>query len=298
MRVATLARVTGPVCVREEDLEWQSYPSQIREGIMTKHLRFFDEDRGANLKIASIYAKPPFYSPRHRHTYAQVRYIISGQIDYGKETYSAGDCIFIPESLRYGPMQPSTTSLDETCHFVDMQYSGPAGTEYLDPDRYSDAVAELSKSGTFDKGIYRPHEGQPIDAYEAIHLHLTGSKPEYPPARLQDYVVVHSEAIPWQAHGDGIEVKYIASFFETGPRLSIAKLAKGAVLPGGTSPCQQSRYLVHGSIDWAGDSFDALSLMYYPQGDEYPSTRCLSDSATVVVSQWVNRGHILPAAEL
>ena len=46
------------------------------------------------------------HSPRHRHTFQQVRFLVGGKMKYGREVYEAGDCLYIPEGAYYGPIKP------------------------------------------------------------------------------------------------------------------------------------------------------------------------------------------------
>ena len=111
---------------------------------------------------------------------------------YGKEVYSVGDCLYLPEGAYYGPITPVAVKDGgtENMHFVDIQFEGPSGIPYPDPEAVINAQRALAKRGTFEEGIYTPESGRKRDAYEAILEELTGEPVNYPPSRLDTYVVM------------------------------------------------------------------------------------------------------------
>ena len=90
--------------VREVDLPWVDIG--VRPGYNQRYHGFFNKQRKVAARIGSLYAEPIFHSPRHRHTFQQIRYVMSGKMKYGNETYEKGDCLYIPEGTYYGPVKP------------------------------------------------------------------------------------------------------------------------------------------------------------------------------------------------
>lgn len=284
--------VTQPICVRDSDVDISAYSAKIRRGYEdTKHLRLFDRAHGIGTDIYSFRPGPDFYSPRHSHTSTQVRYILSGTMNYGRETYSAGDCTIIPDSVKYGPLQPGPGDLP---HFVQVVFGGASGVPMLDPDEVSRAQETLAERGRFEGGIYHPNSGQPRDAYEAVAEEVLGERVVYPPARVQNYVVVHTPLLPWVNAKNGVSVKHVAYLFETGPNVKLVRMAAGAVLPAGQASCQQVRIVTEGSVSWDDEDFAALSFMHYPYGSSYPETRSRQDGTTLLVVQWTEPGREVP----
>jgi hypothetical protein len=269
--------------------------STIRQGFRGRELPMYYPDAGIGVQMIVFRPESEFHSPRHSHPHSQVRYIVSGTINYGRDTYSAGDIIIVPDSVKYGPMRPGPGAPPV---FLQTAFTGPSGVPILHPDIIQEAYAEMSHSGTFEKGIYRPNDGRPRDAYLAAQEHVAGGPIETSPAQLNDIIVVHSGLLPWVDHTDGISVKHVAYILGTGPNVKVVRLEAGATLPAGVSRSHQARYLIEGAVDWQEKHYDAISVMFYPSGREYPATRALTQS-TLVVKQWANAGDpVVPFADL
>jgi quercetin dioxygenase-like cupin family protein len=281
--------VDRPQAVRETDLEWVDIG--VRPGYKQKYVGFFDREQDIGVRVGSLYAEPYFHSPRHKHTFQQVRFVVDGAMRYGTDLYGPGDCLYLPEGVPYGPVKPEQTSGNgRQLHFVDMQFQGPSGIPYPHPDDIVRAQRELSETGSFEEGIYTDADGRKHDGYEAIIERLTGRQIEYPAPRLADYVVLRSTAHPWVSLQDvpGVEVKHLAYFFETGPNIKLVRLPAGAELPEGESPAQQVRYVLRGRVEFAGDPYEPISYVYYPPKRAHPALRATEDTELLVV-QWLSR---------
>ena len=124
----------------------------VRPGYNQRYQGFFDKDRRIAARIGSLYAEPYYHSPRHRHTFQQVRYVLSGKMKYGSEVYEKGDCLYIPEGAYYGPVKPVESG--EQLYFADIQFEGPSGIPYPEPEEVVDAQRRLAETGTFAEGVY------------------------------------------------------------------------------------------------------------------------------------------------
>lgn len=283
--------IEGAVGVREADLPWVDIG--VRPGYNQRYKGFFDKQRGIGARLGSLYAEPYYHSPRHRHTFQQVRYVLSGEMKYGKEHYSAGDCLYLPEGAYYGPIKPVDNG--EQLHFADIQFEGPSGIPYPEPDEVVEVQRRMAEEGKFEEGVYTFPNGRKRDAYEAILEVLTGSKVEYPQPRLDSYVVLKTPGIPWVPHEtlEGVEGKHLAYFFETGPNLKMARIAAGAALPSATPVGHRAVFLIDGELTFDGAEFDALSYFVLPSGEEHPQLTAKSD-ATLLMVAWSPQGKRVP----
>ncbi len=272
------------VGVRERDLPWVDIG--VRPGYNQRYQGFFDHERGVSARIGSLYAEPYYHSPRHRHTFQQVRYVHAGKMKYGKHVYDVGDCLYIPEGAYYGPISPVTKGTDEQLHFVDIQFEGPSGIPYPEPDDVVAAQRQLAATGKFEEGIYTFPDGRKRDAYEAILEQLTGERISYPPARLGDYVVMRSGACPYRAHPSlgGVQQKHLGYFFECGPNLKVVHVDAGAGLPGATAHAHRAVFLLHGDCEFGGEHYDALSFFMLPHGEPYAAFVAQSACEFLVVA--------------
>ena len=283
--------VQGAIGVREATLPWVDIG--VRPGYNQRYQGFFDKKRRISARIGSLYAEPYYHSPRHRHTFQQVRYVLSGKMKYGNEVYEPGDCLYIPEGAYYGPVKPVESG--EQLHFADIQFEGPSGIPYPEPEEVVDAQRKLAKTGTFEDGVYTFPNGRKRDAYEAILEQLTGQKIEYPRPRMNSYIVIRSTGIPWLRHADipDVEAKHLAYFFESGPNIKMARLKEGAALPAAAPVGHRAVFLLEGDLSFGGDSFDPLSYFILPSGEEYAPLEAMTD-ATILMIGWNSQGERVP----
>lgn len=281
------------MAVREADLPWVDIG--VRPGYNQRYQGFFDKVRGIGARIGSLYAEPYYHSPRHRHTFQQVRFVLAGHMQYHREEYGVGDCLYIPEGAYYGPVKPVMTADSEKLHFADIQFEGPSGIPYPHPDDVVNAQRALAETGKFEEGVYTFPDGRKRDAYEAILEKLTGRKIEYPKPRLNSYVVMRSHGYPWVPHRTlkGVQQKHLAYFFETGPNIKLAQVAAGASLPAAKPVGHQAVFLVKGRATFDGKEFDTLSYFILPSGDDHPPIAAKEDAEFLFVS-WSSKGEIVP----
>lgn len=283
--------IQGATGVREADLPWVDIA--VRPGYNQRYQGFFDKRRHISARIGSLYAEPYYHSPRHRHTFQQIRYVLSGKMKYGSEVYESGDCLYIPEGAYYGPIKPVETG--EQLHFADLQLEGPSGIPYPDPDEVVSAQRSLAETGTFEEGVYTFANGRKRDAYEAILEQITGERIEYPRSRLNSYVVLRTTGIPWMAHAslNGVQSKDLAYFFATGPNIKMARLKKGTALPDATPVGHRAVFLIDGDLTFDGNSFDTLSYFMLPSGEKHAPLEAASD-ATLLMVAWSSQGERVP----
>lgn len=285
--------LSGPSAVREADLPWVDIG--VRPGYNQRYQGFFDKQRRISARLGSLYAEPYYHSPRHRHTFQQVRFVLSGKMKYGHEVYGPGDCLYIPEGAYYGPVKPVETETGEQLHFADIQFEGPSGIPYPHPDEVVDAQRALAAVGKFEEGVYTFPDGRNRDAYEAILEKVTGERIEYPPPRMNSYTVLKSGGMPWMNHPglDGVQTKHLAYFFETGPNIEMARVTKGSALPSSTPVGHRAVFLLSGLVRFDGKEYDGLSYFMLPSGERHDELRALEDSELLFVG-WSPLGETVP----
>ena len=281
--------------VRESDLPWVDIA--VRPGYKQRYQGFYDAGKKIGLRIGSLYADPYYHSPRHRHTFQQVRFLVAGKMRYGAEIYNPGDCLYIPEGAYYGPIKPvdPREGGSDQMHFVDIQFEGPSGIPYPEPEPVVDAQRELATMGTFEEGIYTYANGRKRDAYEAILEHLTGKPVEYPPSRLDTYVVMHSESYPWLpvAGKDGLAQRHLGYYFECGPNIKMLSIKAGKSLPAHTPNGNLAMFLLKGKLEFDGQTFDPLSYFVCPDGQPCAAVNATED-AEMLALVWTTPGKTVP----
>jgi len=283
------------VGVRESELPWVDIG--VRPGYKQRYQGFFDKSRGIGCRIGSLYADPYYNSPRHRHTFQQVRYFVGGKVKYGHEIYGVGDCLYIPEGAYYGPVLPVGEKDGGTgqMNFVDIQFMGPSGIPYPEPDDVVNAQRALAETGKFEEGIYTFPNGRKRDAYEAILEKLTGQPIKYPEPRLTSYVVMRSSAYPFTAHPtiQGAAQKHLGFFFESGPNIKLMSLQAGTSVAAGKPAGHRAVFLVKGEVEFDGEAYPSLSYFMLPSGEPFSKISATKDAEMLVIG-WAPQGHILP----
>lgn len=285
-----LSGQTFPLAVREADLDWVDIG--VRPGYQQKYQGFFDPENKLAVRVGSLYADPYYHSPRHKHTFQQIRYLVAGTMRYGTEVYLPGDCLYIPEGASYGPVKPRENPApgEGQMHFVDMQFQGPSGIPYPDPDDVVASRMALSEVGVFHEGIYTDAGGKKHDAYEAILARLMGTETiSYPEPIYKDYVVMRSGKFDWLALPGvpGARIKHLGHFSECGPSVKMVSLSPGAVLPAGIPEAHQSRILIEGQVDLDGTAYESFSFMTFPRGQEHGALTATEPSTMLAVS-WLS----------
>ena len=277
--------IAGGTGVREIDLPWVDIG--VRPGYKQRYQGFFDKARGIGARIGSLYADPYYHSPRHRHTFQQVRFLVGGKMKYGREVYEAGDCLYIPEGAYYGPIKPVPVEDggSEQMHFIDIQFEGPSGIPYPDPDEVVTAQRALAQTGKFEEGVYTFPDGRNRDAYEAILEKVTGQPVVYPQPRLTSYVVMRSGAYPWIAHRSipGVSAKHLGYFFETGPNIKLVSIAAGAEIPAGSPQGHRAVFLTEGTASFEGKDYPTTSYFMLPSGERHAPIAAKDDVKLLMV---------------
>jgi hypothetical protein len=258
-------------------------------------ITYFDSARGIGNRVESVRLNPTFVTPRHRHVYDQIRYVVEGELKYGDKRYGVGDFLYFPEATWYGPQEGQHVTL------VDIQFTGPSGIPYLDQDALARARKEMSLVGNFESGMYTDSDGRSQDSYVALTEHITGKPVEYPPARYDDYIVVHSNEFPWvkSSANDGVMVRHLGAFNEVGPDVKMLKISAGAELPAAAISFQQARFIIDGGVEYSGEEYRGISFAYIPPDTEFGVTRANTETTMLVVTwSYVGGPAILSAPSL
>jgi hypothetical protein len=88
-----------------------------------RNAEFEDPRDGRRFRVGySRQQNSNYYSPPHRHTFDQIRFIVSGKVKYGPMRLSGGDVAYFPEGVFYGPTEP----LSEEVTTCTIQTQGPS----------------------------------------------------------------------------------------------------------------------------------------------------------------------------
>ncbi len=178
-----------------------------------------------------------FFSPRHRHSFEQIRFQVEGTLDYDRDGKLAPGMVgYFPEGMAYGPQ---TQNPDEVPKTLVLQCGGASGSGYLSPTESKAATDALLEIGEFKDGVFRRNDGVPgkrnMDGYQAIWEHVHGRPMTFPKARYPQPIMMDPANYDWLPvdGADGVFEKPLGVFTECRTEVEILKLDPGAAYQGG-----------------------------------------------------------------
>ncbi len=222
----------------------------MRDGVLAqKHLLFGEDDSPLNYDLNMGRAgSGGWRTPRHRHNFDQIRYVIKGTLPYGEKQFlHEGWVGYFPESVHYGPQERA-----EGLETMVLQFGGASGGGYLSVARREVANAELNKIGTFKGGkfIYEDENGQTQtrDGSEACFEKATGKTLEFAPPRYTDVIAMNPDAFDWMPEDEGVQVKTLGTFTERGARIGFVRLDPDGVYKAGAKESIEILFLTKGQV--------------------------------------------------
>ena len=223
----------------------------MREGVLAqKHLLFGEDGSPNNYDLNMGRAgEGGWRTPRHRHNFDQVRYIIKGSLPYAEgKVLQEGWVGYFPESVHYGPQDRS-----EGLETLVLQFGGASGFGYLSVAQREATNAVLNEKGRFSKGSYfytdANGEEQRMDGSAACFEHATGRKLEFATPRYEDVIAMNPAAYDWIDQGsEGVPVKWLGSFTERNARIGFVRLDANAVYGAGEHPSIEILFLAKGRV--------------------------------------------------
>src|SRR6266540_584583 len=225
-----------------------------------------DPENGVTYHASHTVSKPGLGSPRHHHSFEQIRFVLSGEHEYGGKRFGAGWLGYFPEGVYYGPQ----AQLTDSSGFV-MQFPGPSGFPFhsrLDTERGRILVREAG--GRFEDGICVWPDGRKQDAHEALMEAIYGKEAAYPPPAYSEQIWINTENMAWQpSEIPGVSVKRLGYFNQRGPAAQMIKMASGAAIPAGTTGAFMIRYIFEGEAVYGGETLPTVTNLYYPPDAAY-----------------------------
>ena len=246
MRVSTAAE-TGSEAV-----------GSMREGKLDqKHLLFGVDGSPNNYDLnLGVTGSGGWRTPRHRHNFDQIRYVIEGTLPYSEtESLPQGWVGYFPESVHYGPQERS-----EGLRTMVLQCGGASGQGYLSVARREAVNAELAQIGAFKKGMYHYTDElgveHAMDGSLAIFERAMGHALEFAEPRYTDVIAMNPDAFEWLPHPDaGVQEKWVGTFTERNLMLGFLRLAEGAVYQAGQHPSIEILFQIDGQVAAGGSTY-------------------------------------------
>ena len=107
----------------------QSHRGELRAKVQRQDFSIRDPEAGIGFKATTSRNPGGHHSPRHRHNFDQLRFVLEGEVTYAQKNYGPGWLGYFPEAVPYGPH--GGTEHRE----IVMQFPGPSKTPYYTPDQ-------------------------------------------------------------------------------------------------------------------------------------------------------------------
>jgi len=175
----------------------------------------------------------PFYSPRHKHNFDQIRIILGGgAMNYGPDRWiQPGELAYFPEGTPYGPQDYDTARYGMT-----LQFGGASGSGYISLQRMKEGMEALKQFGSFEKGVFRragdlaPGVRRNRDSYEAVWEYVNGRPLKYPKPRYNEPILIKPRHFDWQDEPGqpGVAIKRLGSFSERQIEIAMLRIDASA----------------------------------------------------------------------
>lgn len=229
----------------------------MREGVLAqKHLLFGEDNTPTNYDLNMGRAgSGGWRTPRHRHNFDQIRYVIKGELPYGENiVLPQGWIAYFPESVHYGPQERA-----EGLETMVLQFGGASGQGYLSVAQREAANAELNKKGSFKKGMFtfedENGQTQTVDGSAACFEQATGKKLEFATPRFTDVVAMNPDAYDWIENEKGVFTKTLGTFTERGAQIGFVRLDAEASYQAGAKNSIEILFQTKGKIVLDNETF-------------------------------------------
>ena len=231
----------------------------MREGKLDQKHLLFGEDGSPNnydLNMGQT-GGGGWRTPRHRHNFDQIRYVIAGPAALHRDRRAGGGV------GRGTSPRASTTarrSGPRACGRWSCRAAARAAQGYLSVAQREATNAELNKTGEFKKGLYHYTDEngveQTLDGSQAIFEHAMGHKLEFATPRYTDVIAMNPAAYEWLPQGDaGVWEKWLGSFTERNLRIGFLRLDAGAVYQAGQFPSIEILFQINGQVSAGGEKY-------------------------------------------
>ncbi len=239
----------------------------MRDGVLSQKFLLMGEDGSPNNYSINVgrTGSGGWTTPRHRHNFDQVRYVLKGTYPYAKgKVMTEGTVGYYPEGVPYGPQDRP-----EGLEMMVCQFGGASGQGYIGVQEREAANARLARRGTFKEGIFTWYDenGQKHnqDGFEACFEEVMGRKLVYPRPRYEDIVLMHPDNYEWVADAaqPGVAHKWMGIFGERMTKIGFVRIDAGAIFGAGTEESLEVMFLAEGSVTVDGKEYGPRSAFEF-----------------------------------
>jgi hypothetical protein len=248
---------------------------RVISGHRTGHIEFQQLLQGDpasldNFELSLVHNRGSYYTPRHRHNFEQVRYVVSGEFEYAaRKSMKAGSVGFFPEGTHYGPQNVAE------CTTLTLQCGGPSRQGFMSYQQLHNGHLELKKLGAFENGVFTrdaasnrgPGVRKNQDGYEAIWEHVRGRKLTYPKRRYSEPVIMYPDAMDWTPTERAGVARKLLGVFDGNVRVEMLRIDRGASDSIAAARAIHLAYAISGCGTADGAGWSARSAVKIERGE-------------------------------
>lgn len=218
-----------------------------------------------NFDFSLSYTTDEFHTPRHRHNFDQIRYILKGAFSFDRgRVQKSGQISYFSEGVYY-----EQQGIGETETLL-LQTAGASGSGYMSFDQLYSTARKLLDKGKFEDGVFTWHDAEGrkhnVDGYQAVWEEVNGRKLGYPKPRYDGPVILNPENFDWvPADSPGVSVRDLGSFHERGLAVAQVRLDVGA--------------------SWTAHARASRTLLFVEQGEGTAAGQLLHPHSAVQIEQ-------------
>ncbi|MFZ4288147.1 hypothetical protein [Variovorax sp. HJSM1_2] len=230
----------------------------MREGVLELKILLTGEDDSPNnfcLQMNRTGAGG-WGTPRHKHNFDQVRYVLKGEYPYAPgKAMPEGWIGYFPESVSYGPQ-----ARPEGLEVLTAQFGGASGSGFLSVARREAANKALQEKGVFKNGIFtyfdETGKRHNQDGSQACFEEATGQKVSFAKPRYDDVVLMNPANYDWIPDSTpGVATKWLGTFTERQTKVGLTRIDAGASFPAGEADSLELMFLAKGNLIWEGQEY-------------------------------------------
>lgn len=209
-----------------------------------------------------------FHTPRHRHNFDQVRYILKGEFSFDRgRVQKTGQVSYFGEGTYY-----EQQGIGETETLL-LQTAGASGSGYMSFDQLYSTARNLTERGKFEEGVFtwldehgKKHN---VDGYQAVWEEVHGRKLVYPKPRYDGPVILNPDNFSWVpvAGAQGVAVRELGSFHERGLTVAQLRLDAGSSVTVHGHPTRTLLFVEEGEGTANGEAVRRHSAVQVERGE-------------------------------
>ncbi|NYT80941.1 hypothetical protein H0A70_05460 [Alcaligenaceae bacterium] len=230
----------------------------MRPGVLQQKFLLTGKDGSPNNYLLNVgrTGTGGWTTPRHRHNFDQIRYVLKGTYPYAKgKSMEEGWVGYFPEGVFYGPQ-----ARPEGLEMMVCQFGGASGEGFVSVADREAANTALEKKGKFENGIFTWYDENGKrhnqDGSEACMEHAMGRKLVYPKPRYDDLVMMDPANYAWVPQGaPGVFTKWLGSFTERCTKIGLLRIEENASFDAGLEDSIELMFLAKGKVNVDGKDY-------------------------------------------